>query len=178
MAPPAFLEMPRQYSDAAAARQWPRARAAGPFSCPGRIRQRVREGRRQRPGETCCVPALTPDKQPAPGRSLIHRELNGPSDVVGGLHPGGRIGYPVCTGLFRQPTRMGVPRRGGHCLCLLPRSLTLTEPPSRARGVSVSYADQTLTCRDCGQAFTFTVGEQEFYASRGFTNEPSRCPDC
>jgi len=42
----------------------------------------------------------------------------------------------------------------------------------------VSYADQTLTCRDCGQAFTFTVGEQEFYASRGFTNEPSRCPDC
>ena len=42
----------------------------------------------------------------------------------------------------------------------------------------MSYADQTLTCRDCGQAFTFTVGEQEFYASRGFTNSPSRCPDC
>jgi CxxC-x17-CxxC domain-containing protein len=42
----------------------------------------------------------------------------------------------------------------------------------------VSYADKTLTCRDCGQAFTFTVGEQEFFASRGFSNEPSRCPDC
>ena len=27
-------------------------------------------------------------------------------------------------------------------------------------------ADTTLTCRDCGQAFTFTSGEQEFYASR------------
>ena len=38
-------------------------------------------------------------------------------------------------------------------------------------------ADTTLTCRDCGQAFTFTSGEQEFYASRGFS-EPSRCPDC
>jgi CxxC-x17-CxxC domain-containing protein len=37
--------------------------------------------------------------------------------------------------------------------------------------------DVTLTCRDCGQAFTFTSGEQEFYASRGFS-EPSRCPDC
>ncbi len=37
--------------------------------------------------------------------------------------------------------------------------------------------DTTLTCRDCGQAFTFTSGEQEFYASRGFS-EPSRCPDC
>ena len=42
----------------------------------------------------------------------------------------------------------------------------------------MSDADKTLACRDCGQAFTFTVGEQEFFASRGFTNEPSRCPDC
>jgi CxxC-x17-CxxC domain-containing protein len=42
---------------------------------------------------------------------------------------------------------------------------------------SAMPADTTLTCRDCGQAFTFTSGEQEFYASRGFS-EPSRCPDC
>src|ERR1700730_10501402 len=38
-------------------------------------------------------------------------------------------------------------------------------------------ADTTLTCRDCGQQFTFTSGEQDFYASRGYS-EPSRCPDC
>jgi CxxC-x17-CxxC domain-containing protein len=38
-------------------------------------------------------------------------------------------------------------------------------------------ADSTLTCRDCGQAFTFTSGEQDFYASRGFS-EPTRCDDC
>jgi CxxC-x17-CxxC domain-containing protein len=38
-------------------------------------------------------------------------------------------------------------------------------------------ADLTLACRDCGQAFTYTSGEQDFYASRGFS-EPSRCPDC
>ena len=42
----------------------------------------------------------------------------------------------------------------------------------------MSYADKTLACRDCGQAFTFTAGEQDFFAARGFTNEPSRCPDC
>jgi CxxC-x17-CxxC domain-containing protein len=42
----------------------------------------------------------------------------------------------------------------------------------------VSYADKTLTCRDCGQPFTFTAGEQEFYASRGLMNEPGRCPTC
>lgn len=38
--------------------------------------------------------------------------------------------------------------------------------------------DKILTCRDCGQSFTFTVGEQQFYAERGFQNEPSRCPEC
>jgi CxxC-x17-CxxC domain-containing protein len=40
------------------------------------------------------------------------------------------------------------------------------------------YTDKTLTCRDCGQQFIFTAGEQEFYAEKGFTNEPTRCPDC
>jgi CxxC-x17-CxxC domain-containing protein len=39
-------------------------------------------------------------------------------------------------------------------------------------------ADQTLTCRDCGTSFTFTQGEQDFFAQKGFTNTPSRCPDC
>ena len=42
----------------------------------------------------------------------------------------------------------------------------------------MSYADKVLSCRDCGQAFVFTTGEQEFFAQKGFTNEPSRCPDC
>ena len=37
--------------------------------------------------------------------------------------------------------------------------------------------DMTLTCRDCGQAFVFTSGEQDFYAGRGFS-EPTRCQDC
>ncbi len=38
-------------------------------------------------------------------------------------------------------------------------------------------ADKIMTCRDCGNTFTFTAGEQEFYAQKGF-GEPSRCPDC
>ena len=42
----------------------------------------------------------------------------------------------------------------------------------------MSYTDKILNCRDCGAAFTFTAGEQEFFASRGLTNEPSRCPEC
>ncbi|GCE45397.1 CxxC-x17-CxxC domain-containing protein [Thermosporothrix hazakensis] len=38
--------------------------------------------------------------------------------------------------------------------------------------------DQKLYCRDCNQEFIFTAGEQEFYASRGLMNPPSRCPEC
>lgn len=40
------------------------------------------------------------------------------------------------------------------------------------------YQDKTLACRDCGTDFSFTASEQEFYAEKGFTNEPSRCPEC
>lgn len=40
------------------------------------------------------------------------------------------------------------------------------------------YQDKTLICKDCGQEFTFTAGEQEFYAEKGFQNEPARCKDC
>ena len=42
----------------------------------------------------------------------------------------------------------------------------------------MEYTDKTLTCSDCGSAFTFDAGEQEFFASKGFENEPGRCPDC
>ena len=40
------------------------------------------------------------------------------------------------------------------------------------------YQDETLNCTDCSAPFTFTSGEQEFYAAKGFTNKPNRCPDC
>ena len=42
----------------------------------------------------------------------------------------------------------------------------------------MALTDKTLTCRECGQEFTFTAGEQEFYQSRGLQNEPRRCPEC
>lgn len=38
--------------------------------------------------------------------------------------------------------------------------------------------DKTLKCRDCGQDFVFTTGEQDFYAEKGFQNEPVRCAPC
>ncbi len=39
------------------------------------------------------------------------------------------------------------------------------------------FDDKTLTCQDCNTSFTFTASEQEFFASKGYTNEPKRCPE-
>ena len=40
------------------------------------------------------------------------------------------------------------------------------------------YEDKTLICKECGNEFVFTAGEQEFYAEKGFENEPQRCKPC
>ena len=42
----------------------------------------------------------------------------------------------------------------------------------------MGYVDKTLECVECGSSFTFTASEQEFFADKGFTNEPKRCPEC
>lgn len=40
------------------------------------------------------------------------------------------------------------------------------------------FEDKTLVCKECGNEFVFTAGEQEFYAEHGFQNEPQRCKPC
>ena len=42
----------------------------------------------------------------------------------------------------------------------------------------MSFSDIDLTCKDCGQPFVFTAGEQDFYQQRGLTNQPGRCVSC
>ena len=42
----------------------------------------------------------------------------------------------------------------------------------------MSFQDKSLQCSDCGANFTFSAEEQEFFQSRGYTNEPKRCPEC
>ena len=38
--------------------------------------------------------------------------------------------------------------------------------------------DKVLGCKDCGNEFVFTVREQQFFAEKGFSNQPQRCRDC
>lgn len=40
------------------------------------------------------------------------------------------------------------------------------------------FEDKVLICKDCGVEFVFSASEQEFFAEKGFTNEPGRCPQC
>jgi len=40
------------------------------------------------------------------------------------------------------------------------------------------YTDKTIACIDCGAPFIFSANEQEFYAQKGFSNEPKRCKIC
>jgi len=42
----------------------------------------------------------------------------------------------------------------------------------------VSFQDKSLECSDCGTTFTFSAEEQEFFQSKGYVNEPKRCPEC
>lgn len=42
----------------------------------------------------------------------------------------------------------------------------------------IMYEDRTLICKECGEEFIFTAGEQEFYAEKGFENLPQRCKVC
>jgi len=42
----------------------------------------------------------------------------------------------------------------------------------------MSFQEKTLQCADCGADFAFTAEDQEFFQSKGYTNEPKRCPSC
>jgi CxxC-x17-CxxC domain-containing protein len=42
----------------------------------------------------------------------------------------------------------------------------------------MSFQDKSLQCSDCGKTFTFSAEDQEFFRSKGYTNEPKRCPEC
>lgn len=42
----------------------------------------------------------------------------------------------------------------------------------------MGFKDKSIQCSDCSTTFTFSAEEQELFASKGYTNEPKRCPPC
>ena len=39
------------------------------------------------------------------------------------------------------------------------------------------FQDKELTCKECGQKFTWSAGEQEYFREQGF-DPPKRCKAC
>lgn len=67
------------------------------------------------------------------------------------------------------------------CLVMLPVLLTSRNHGMELifyKGDTTMFQDKVLVCKDCGQEFTFTAGEQAFYAEKGFQNEPAHCRHC
>jgi hypothetical protein len=42
----------------------------------------------------------------------------------------------------------------------------------------MGLADKLLDCINCKKTFTFSVEEQKLLCSRGYPNDPVRCPAC
>ncbi len=40
------------------------------------------------------------------------------------------------------------------------------------------FEDRTIVCCDCSEEFVFDADEQQFYADKGFENDPKRCKPC
>ena len=40
------------------------------------------------------------------------------------------------------------------------------------------YETRILVCCECGEEFVFTVAAQEYFAEKGYTEDPKRCKAC
>ena len=49
--------------------------------------------------------------------------------------------------------------------------------PEQKQEQKEQFQDKTIVCSDCGNEFTFTAGEQEFFQSKSF-DPPKRCKEC
>ena len=74
----------------------------------------------------------------------------------------------------RNPPKHARRRPVAHSEAGHPRAM----PVRAEEGLERVYQDRSLTCRDCTEEFSFSAGEQAFFASKGLTNDPQRCPSC
>ena len=54
----------------------------------------------------------------------------------------------------------------------------MNEDVTMVEATEETFADKTLVCKECGNEFVFTAGEQKFYKEKGFMNKPKSCKAC
>jgi CxxC-x17-CxxC domain-containing protein len=93
---------------------------------------------------------------------------------------GARIFTAMSSGLRARADRARTPFRHASADPLPTRCREFVRPwrPGAEEGLERVYQDRSLTCRDCAEEFSFSAGEQAFFASKGLTNDPQRCPSC
>ena len=69
------------------------------------------------------------------------------------------------------------PSNKAHASCSFSCKRIFSISHSSIGAIMNSMQDKTLVCSDCGQEFTFSASEQEFFAQKGFS-QPSRCRLC
>jgi CxxC-x17-CxxC domain-containing protein len=55
---------------------------------------------------------------------------------------------------------------------------TLTEILRREEAIQMTFEEKSIVCTDCGVTFTHSIADQEFFQTKGYTNEPRRCTTC
>ena len=69
-------------------------------------------------------------------------------------------------------------RRGQKQIHIFYKRGTTMFQDETTQAVEKEYVDETLVCKDCGNEFVFTAGEQRFYDEKGFLNKPKACKAC
>ncbi|MEA2031121.1 MAG: zinc-ribbon domain containing protein [candidate division Zixibacteria bacterium] len=44
--------------------------------------------------------------------------------------------------------------------------------------MSDGFEPKVLVCSECGEEFVFTVAAQQYFAERGYSEDPKRCKSC
>ena len=72
----------------------------------------------------------------------------------------------------------GNPAKGKIILNLKSEVTTMNEEITLVGATDEIFEDETLVCKECGNEFVFTAGEQKFYKEKGFLNKPKSCKAC
>ncbi len=72
----------------------------------------------------------------------------------------------------------GNPSKGKIILNLKSEVTTMNEEITLVGATDEIFEDETLVCKECGNEFVFTAGEQKFYKEKGFLNKPKSCKAC
>lgn len=87
--------------------------------------------------------------------------------------------YPISVShTVARPSTLSHAGKGREQLVNSARDMDPEDYQYITRRSQLNFDDKTLKCRECGNDFVFTAGEQEFYQQKGLMNQPSRCASC